>query len=306
MEAMTGALVREGRALLVCRNGVYGDRIATIAGRLGMRVVAVTASHTTPIDPDAVAAALDANPDVDAVAVVHHETTTGLLNPVHEIAAVANARGVPLVADAISAFGSEELRLDGTGIDIVASTSNKNLHGLPGVAILLVSPRAQLRAREVAPRSLYFDLPNYLDSQARRTVPFTPPVPATYALDAALDELLDEGVAHRRAHYLARMAFLDAELGRLGLEPVVAPEHRSSCVRSLPLPSGVGYDDLHDAVKRDGFVIYAGLGEAAKTTFRVCVLGAVEIDALRGFVGSLERALAVASRASPSVPASIS
>jgi 2-aminoethylphosphonate-pyruvate transaminase len=305
MEAMTGALVREAHALLVCRNGVYGDRIATIAGRLGIRVVSVAASQTTPIDAADVGAALDANPDVDAVAVVHHETTTGLLNPVHEIAAVANARGVPLIADAISAFGSEDLRLDGTGIDIVASTSNKNLHGLPGVAILLVSPRAQARTREVTPRSLYFDLPSYLDAQARRTVPFTPPVPATYALDAALDELLDEGVPRRRAHYLARMAYLDAELGRLGLEPVVAPEHRSSCVRSLPLPDGVAYDELHDALKRDGFVIYAGLGEAAKTSFRVCVLGAVEVDALRGFVGSLERVLTSLRGRAPAAPLAV-
>jgi 2-aminoethylphosphonate-pyruvate transaminase len=292
LEAMTGALVRQGRALLVCRNGVYGDRIATIAGRLGIRVVSVSASHTTPIAPGTVAAALDADPAIDAVALVHHETTTGLLNPVHEIAAITNARGIPLVADAISAFGSEELRLDGSGIDIVASTSNKNLHGLPGVAILIVSPRAQLRAREVTARSLYFDLPNYLDAQARSTVPFTPPVPATYALEAALDELLDEGVEQRRARYRARMDFLDRELERLGLVPVVARADRSSCVRSLPLPDGLTYEALHDAVRRDGHVIYAGLGEAAPTRFRICVLGAVEIDALRGFVGSLERALA--------------
>jgi 2-aminoethylphosphonate-pyruvate transaminase len=288
---MTGALVRQDRALLVCRNGIYGDRIATIASRLGIRVVGVGASDTSPIDPGEVAAALDADPGVDAVAVVHHETTTGLLNPVHEIAAVANARGVPLVADAISAFGSEELRLGDSGIDIVASTSNKNLHGLPGVAILLVSPRAQRQAREVKPRSLYFDLPNYLDAQARLTVPFTPPIPATYALEAALDELLDEGVDHRRRHYRDRMAFLDHELARLGLVPAVAPEHRSSCVRSLPLPDGIGYDELHDALKRDGYVIYGGLGEAARASFRVCVLGAVAVDALGGFVGSLERIL---------------
>ena len=86
MEAMVGASVREGRRLLVCRNGVYGDRLATIAERLGIETVAVRAAQTEPIDPAAVAAALDADPTIDAVAVVHHETTTGLLNPVHEIA----------------------------------------------------------------------------------------------------------------------------------------------------------------------------------------------------------------------------
>lgn len=292
MEAMTGALVRPGRKLLVCQNGVYGERIATIAGRLGIEVVPVTAPHTIPIAPVAVAAALDAGDRIDALAIVHHETTTGLLNPVAEIAALADARGVPVVTDAISSFGAEELQIPGSGLDIVAGTSNKCLHGLPGVAFLLISPRAQARAAEVPPRSLYFDIPNYLKAQAKRTVPFTPATPAIYALDAALDELFDEGLEHRRAHYRARMAYLDREFARLGLEPIVAPEHRSGSVRSLPLPTGVSYEALHDAVKRDGYVIYAGLGTAAATNFRVCALGALEIDALGGFIASLERALA--------------
>jgi 2-aminoethylphosphonate-pyruvate transaminase len=291
MEAMTGASTRPGRKVLVCRNGIYGERIETISRRLGTEVVTVVASDLQPIDPKAVAAALDADPLIDAVAVIHHETTTGLLNPVHEIAAEANKRGVLTLVDAISSFGSEQLDLNGTGIDFVASTSNKCLHGLPGAAFVLVSPRGQERINAVPPRSLYFDLPGYLKAQAKRTVPFTPAIPAIYGLDAALDELLDEGLDHRQAYYQARMDFLDREFARLGLEPRVASEHRSRCVRSLPLPDGIGYDALHDAVKADGYIIYGGLGEAAKTSFRVCALGALKIEALEGFIASLERAM---------------
>ncbi|HYM84724.1 MAG TPA: aminotransferase class V-fold PLP-dependent enzyme, partial [Candidatus Dormibacteraeota bacterium] len=291
MEAMTGTCTRPGRKLLVCRNGIYGDRIATIAERLGIEVVSIRAAHTEPIDPAAVATALDADPAIDAVAVIHHETTTGLLNPVHEIAREAHRRGVLTVVDAISSFGSEPLDVRGSGIDIVAGTANKNLHGLPGVAFLILSPRAQERANAVPPRSLYFDIPNYLRAQARSTVPFTPAIPAIYGLEAALDELGDEGIQHRVNHYRERMDYLDAEFARLGLEPIVAPAHRSGSVRSLPLPAGVTYDVLHDAVKADGFVIYAGLGEAAATNFRVCALGALEIPALEAFIASLERAI---------------
>jgi 2-aminoethylphosphonate-pyruvate transaminase len=291
MEAMTGTVARPGRRLLVCRNGIYGDRIATIAQRSGTEVVSIRASHTQPIDPAAVAAALDADPEIDAVAVIHHETTTGLLNPVHEIAREADRRGVLTIVDAISSFGSEPLDAAASGIDIVAGTANKNLHGLPGVAFLVLSPRAQVRANEVPPRSLYFDIPNYLRAQAKSTVPFTPPVPSIYGLEAALDELADEGLEHRVEHYRERMAYLDREFARLGLEPIVAPADRSGSVRSLPLPAGVAYDELHDAVKADGFVIYAGLGEAAATNFRVCALGALEVPALEAFIASLERAL---------------
>ena len=279
MEAMVGASVRGGHHLLVCRNGVYGDRLATIGERLGIETLAIHAAQTEPIDPAMVASALDADPDIDAVALVHHETTTGLLNPVHEIAALAGARGVRVVVDAISSLGAEELRLAGSGIDMVACTSNKCLHGLPGTAFVLLSPAGAKRATESPRRSLYLDVAGYLQAQETNSVPFTPAVPAVYGLEAALDELLDEGLEHRQAAYRGRVAFLDQALGRLGLEPTVAVENRSSSVRSFRLPDGVDY------------VIYAGLGNAAKTTFRICTLGALQLEVLADFVASFERAL---------------
>jgi 2-aminoethylphosphonate-pyruvate transaminase len=292
LEAATGAATRPGKKLLVCRNGIYGERVETIARRLGIPVVTVEGSDLEPIDPARVASALAADSEIDAVAVIHHETTTGLLNPVQEIAAVAKARGVPVVVDAISSLGAEELDLRDTGIDFVASTSNKCLHGLPGAAFILVSPRGQERIAQVPPRSLYFDLGNYLKAQAKRTVPFTPSIPALYGLDAALDELRDEGLANRKALYQARVDYLDSALRRLGCEPRVPAPHRSRSVRSLPLPAGIDYDTLHDRLKEEGYIIYAGLGDAAKTTFRVCALGALTVEALEGFVAAFERVTA--------------
>ena len=300
MEAMTVGAVRAGRKLLVCRNGAYGERLATIAERHGIETASIRAAQTEPIDPAEVARALDADSMIDAVAVVHHETTTGLLNPVAEIASRAASRGVRVAVDAISSLGAEELTLAGSGIDFVACTSNKCLHGLPGASFVLMSPEGVARVRQVPSRSLYLDLAAYLDAQARASVPFTPSVPAVYGLEAALDELLDEGIAARRAAYRARTAYLDREFARLGLEPVIAAPHRSSSVRSLPLPQGIEYDELHDALKAEGYVIYAGLGDAARTSFRVCTLGALQIGALEGFVAALERALAAAG-----VPAAI-
>ncbi|HEU5431152.1 MAG TPA: hypothetical protein VFU81_05785, partial [Thermomicrobiales bacterium] len=128
-------------------------------------------------------------------------------------------------------------------------------------------------------------------AQKKRTVPFTPAIPALYSLDAALAELFDEGLDQRKATYQARMDYLDREFARLGLEPRVAPGRRSRSVRSLPLPEGVAYDALHDALKAEGYIIYAGLGDAAATTFRVCALGALTVEALEGFIAALERAM---------------
>jgi len=291
LEAMVLSSVRPGRKLLVCRNGTYGDRAALIAERAGIPVVSVHADDLTPIDPAAVRAALEADPDIDAVFVVHHETTTGLLNPVHAIAAEADLHGALVAVDAISSFGAERLPLEGTGIDMVASTSNKCLHGLPGAAFVLISPRGQRRIAEVPPRTLYFDLMGYLKAQQKRTVPFTPAIPAVYGLDPALDELLDEGLPARQRLYADRMAALDRDMAALGFEARVAPGVRSACVRSFELPEGMTYDELHDRLKAEGYVIYAGLGDAAKTTFRVCALGAMSVEAMEGFVATLASVL---------------
>lgn len=302
MEAMVGAAVRPGRSLLVCRNGIYGDRLATIAERLGIEVVEVRAPHVEPIHPGAVEAALATAATVDAVAVVHHETTTGLINPVHEIAAVARARGVPVLVDAISSFGVEPLH-PGDGIEWIAGSANKCLHGLPGLAFVLASPAGVARGREVPPRSLYLDLATYLDAEARGTVPFTPSVPAAHALRAALEELgelEDLGRGGRRADYLARMERLDAGLERLGLEPVVAPEHRSASIRCLPLPPGVEYAALHDELRSRGYVIYAGLGELARSSFRIAALGELAPEAMDGVVDALAAALGGPAVAVPS------
>jgi 2-aminoethylphosphonate-pyruvate transaminase len=293
LEGMTGAAVRPGRKLLVCQNGIYGERVATIARRLGISVVMVTANDLTPIDPAHVAAALDADPEIDAVAVIHHETTTGLLNPVVEITAEARKRGVLTLVDAISSLGAEDLPpLAETGIDFLASTSNKCLHGLPGAAFILVSPRGQERIADVPPRSLYFDLGNYLQAQEKRTVPFTPAIPALYGLLAALEELEDEELANRQALYRARADYLDSAFTEMGLAARVAPQHRSRSVRSFPLPEGMAYDTLHDRLKAGGYIIYAGLGDAAQTTFRVCALGALTVEALEGFVDAFKQAIA--------------
>lgn len=294
MEAMVNGTVRPGHRLLVVRNGTYGDRLATMADRAGIDHVDLSWSTTEPASPVAIAAALDADPSIDAVAVVHHETTTGLLNPVAEIAVVCRERGRLLAVDAISSLGAEELDLVAGGIDLVAGTANKCLHGLPGVSFVLLSPAGVERVGMATPRTLYLDLAVYLAAAARGTVPFTPPIPAVYALRAALEELLDEGPDARRSFYRARMAWLDAALDRLGLDIVVRPGSRSSSIRAIRLPRGVSYETVHDRLRDRGFVIYAGMGPAAAEQFRICVLGAIGLRALADLEPAIADAISVA------------
>ncbi|HVP75802.1 MAG TPA: aminotransferase class V-fold PLP-dependent enzyme [Gaiellaceae bacterium] len=290
-EATLRAAVRPGQRLLVVVNGVYGERLREAARRAGIDTVSVEGGWTEPIDVARVADALAAEDALDALAVVHHETTTGLLNPLAELARTAAAAGVRTVVDAISSFGVEEITL-GDGIDYMTCTSNKCLHGLPGAAFVLVSPAGARRARSVEPSSVALDLCAYLDVDASGSPPFTPAIPALAALDVALDHVLVEGIAGRRARYAERCAIVDAAFERLGLEQLVAAPARSHSIRSVRLPNGVSFAALHERLRAAGFVIYAGQGALAAQIFRVACMGELEPSDLHDFVAALERALA--------------
>jgi 2-aminoethylphosphonate-pyruvate transaminase len=291
-ELALAASVRPGRKLLLLENGVYGQRLEQMAARRGIPTEVVRAVWTEPVDVDDVEHALRAEPLIDAIALVHHETTSGLLNPLDRIAALARDVDVRLMVDAVSSFGAEKIELADSGIDFLACSSNKCLHGLPGAAFVLVSPEGAARAAEVPPSSVYLDLPAYIRSAEVGSVPFTPAIPALAALDAALAELIVEGgIAARRESYAARCAVLDAAFERLGLEQLIRPEDRSLCVRSVRLPAGISFERLHDRLKQDGYVIYAGQGPLAREIFRVCSLGALQPAALEGFADRLELAL---------------
>ena len=286
------AAVRPGKRVLVVVNGVYGERLRGMAERAGMNVLTYDRPWAEAADPGEIGDLLRSERDVDALAVVHHETTTGLLNPVAEIARVSHESDVRVVLDAVSSFGVEELTLEGSGVDFLACSSNKCLQGLPGAAFVIVSTAGLERLADVPPTSVYLDLAGYLRGVANGSVPFTPAIPALAALDVALDEVLALGPAEHRRRYAERALVLDKVLAGLALEPIVAPEHRSRTVRSVPLPPGVEYPALHEELKRRGYVIYAGQGRLAKEIFRVCCMGTLEPDVLRAFGEELGAILA--------------
>jgi 2-aminoethylphosphonate-pyruvate transaminase len=288
-EAAVRAAVRRGRRLLAVVNGVYGARLRETAARAGIDVVAVEGPWTEPIDVAAVEAALLEGDGFDALAVVHHETTTGLLNPVGALARAATASGTVTVVDGISSFGVEEL--DVQPLDFVTCTSNKCLHGLPGASFVLVSPTGAWRAAEVEPSSVALDLGAYLRVEESGSPPFTPAIPALASLDTALDLALAEGIEGRRQRYAARCAILDDAIERLALEQLVSTPVRSHSIRSVRLPPGVAFESLHERLRTDGFVVYAGQGPLAAEIFRIACMGELEPADLQRFVPALERAL---------------
>lgn len=289
MEMAVIGSVRAGRKIAVIDNGTYGARLVAMARAHGLETVVLESPWTRPADPGAVADALRADPLIDAVACVHHETTTGMLNPVAAIAEAVRDREAVFVVDAISATAIESPDLGAVAADIVCGTANKGLHGIPGVSFLLVSSgKGAARLAAVPRRSVYLDPASQLAAQRAGTVPFTPAVQACYALDQAIAEYAAAGGYEARVRlYRERAALVREAFGRLGLEILIDPAHRANSVTALKLPTGVGYRELHDQLKRRGYVIYAGQGSLSETHFRIATMGEIPMPRL----AALEEAL---------------
>ena len=271
--AVTSVLSDRGR-LVIVSNGVYGERMAAMAASARLPHTVVEGFWTASPDLDAVERAIG-EPGVEAVAVVHHETTTGLLNPVAAVGRIARARGKLLLVDSVSGLAGDAL--DAGVADLVVGTGGKCIQGFPGLAFVLVRNDAMARIATHPRRSLYLSLAVHHEAQERGTVPFTPAVQLAWALDEALAELLEEGIAARIARYAAAAALLRDGFARLGLRFVLAPGLRSNSLTSLWLPGGrpggQTYAALHDGLKTRGFVIYEGQGRLAPEIFRVANMG---------------------------------
>jgi 2-aminoethylphosphonate-pyruvate transaminase len=295
--AVTSSVSRTGK-LLVVRNGVYGDRIAAMARAAGIPPVEVTAPWTQRAELPAIREALGRDPAIEVVALVHHETTTGLLNPVRDVGRVVRDAGRIFLVDSISGLAGEDIDLEGDGVDVCVGTANKSIQGLPGMSFVLVREALLGRLAAYPPRSLYLNLPTIHEAQVRETVPFTAAVQVGYAFDEALAELLEEGVANRVARYRAAAHLLRAGYAEMGLEFLLPPELRANALTSLRLPPGVTYATVHDGLKERGFVVYEGQGALKQGIFRIANMGHLAPTHFHAFLDALREVLGGAVRGS--------
>ena len=292
VEAAIASVVPPERALLVVDNGVYGDRMRRIARAHRIPAEVLSYDVTTPVPPADVARALREHPAISHVALVHHETTSGLLNPVEAVADVAAAAGRRVIVDAMSSLFGEPLDVGRDGIDFVTASANKCLQAIPGISFVLAR-RAALPALEGRPvRSVYLDLAGHFTSQEQDNTPFTPAVQVLHAMREALRELEEEGAAARVARYAENARVLRRGMAALGFSILVPEGARSSILTTFRLLPGLTYDALHDAMKRRGYVTYAGQGEISKYGFRVANMGTLTPsdmeDVVAAFAACLE------------------
>jgi 2-aminoethylphosphonate-pyruvate transaminase len=289
--AVSSAVPRDG-GLLIVNNGVYGDRLTRIARAHGIPAEVLSYDVTTPVDPAEVEAALRARPELSHVAVVHHETTTGLLNPAEDVARVAARLGRRTLIDAMSSLFGERLDLHADGVDFVMASANKCLQAVPGISFVLGRRSALDALAGRAPRSVYLDLHGHYAAQERDNTPFTPAVQVIRAMRQALVELESEGVSARIARYAENARVLRRGMAALGFEILVPEAARSSILTTFRLLPGLAYDPLHDAMKRRGYVIYAGQGDIRTYAFRVSNMGTLTPRDMEAVVDAFRAALA--------------
>lgn len=291
VEAAVCSAVPPGRALLVVDNGVYGDRMLRIAAAHGIPTHRVSCDMWTPVEPVAVDRALRAHPEVSHVAVVHHETTTGVLNPVAAIARVAERAGRRVLVDATSSLFGEPLDVTVGAMDFVTAGANKCLQGVPGISFVLARRGALAALKGQAPRSVYLDLHTHHATQEQDNTPFTPAVQVLHAMEQALVELEAEGVARRIARYGENVRVLREGMTRLGFEILVPEGARSNVLTTFRLLPGLAYEALHDAMKRRGYIIYAGQGDIRTYAFRVSNMGTLTPSDMVGVVEAFAASL---------------
>jgi alanine-glyoxylate transaminase/serine-glyoxylate transaminase/serine-pyruvate transaminase len=300
MEACLANLLEPGDAAVIGVAGVFGERMCEVARRIGARVERVETEPGTALAADAMASAIErVRPRV--VAFVHAETSTGVLQPVEEIAAAACRADALVVLDCVTSLGGVEVTLDAWGVDAAYSGTQKCLSCPPGLSPVSFSPRAveRVRARRTPVQSWYFDmtlLSAYYGSE--RVYHHTAPISMIFGLAEALRVLDEEGMAARAARHRATAAALLERLVPLGFTPLVAPALRLPSLTTLRLPESVlarGEAKLRRRLLDEHDIeVGGGLGKLAGAVWRVGLMGEnARVENVERLAEALTRVLAV-------------
>lgn len=300
MEAALVNLLAPGDRAVIGVNGVFGGRMAEVARRAGADVTTVEAEWGTTLDANAMAEAIGrVQPRV--VSFVHAETSTGVCQPVEEIAQAARDAGAMVVLDCVTSLAGRPVELDAWGIDAAYSGTQKCLSCPPGLSPVSFSDRAidAVKARKTPVQSWFLDLSllaGYYEGE-KRVYHHTAPITATYGLAAGLDLVLEEGLPARYARHEAAAARLVEGLEPLGFTPLVAAEHRLPMLTSVRLPASVnalGEGAVRGRLLQEfGIEVGAGLGPLAGEIWRIGLMGENArpepvdrlLDALRKILG---------------------
>ncbi len=282
----------EGK-VAVLSNGAYGERAVLMLQHARIPHVVLRTAEDVPNDPAALDQLLASDKAITHVLAVHCETTTGILNPIQEIGAVARRHGRTYIVDAMSSFGAYPIDFEACGIDYLISSANKCIEGVPGFSFVLCR-RLVLLATEGWARSLSMNLLDQLKGfEKNGQFRYTPPTHAILAFEQALAELdIEGGPAGRANRYRENHRTLVEAMDRIGLKPYLPPAVQSHIITSFPYPNHPAYNwtDFYRRVAEKGFLLYPGKISKADT-FRIGNIGRLFPADMRAVVYAIREAL---------------
>ena len=275
VEATIGATVRPEDKLLILANGAYGKRMAQIADYYKLNYVLVSLGETELVTGEVARKALEANPGVTHLSMVHSETTTGLLNPIEEVAEVIRGRGIIFIVDAMSSFAGVPIDIKGLGIDFLVSSANKCIQGVPGFGFIIAKKDKMLATKGNA-RSLSLDIYAQWETMEKGHGKwrFTSPTHVVRAFYQAMQELKEEGgIEARHRRYVENHRTLVDGMRALGFQTLLSDDKQGCIITSFLYPSAdFDFADFYNKLKGKGFVIYPGKISDADT-FRIGNIG---------------------------------
>lgn len=275
VEATIGATVRPEDKLLILANGAYGKRMAQIVDYYKLNYVLVSLGETELVTGEVARKALEANPGVTHLSMVHSETTTGLLNPIEEVAEVIRGRGITFIVDAMSSFAGVPIDIKGLGIDFLVSSANKCIQGVPGFGFIIAKKDKMLATKGNA-RSLSLDIYAQWETMEKGHGKwrFTSPTHVVRAFYQAMQELKEEGgIEARHRRYVENHRTLVDGMRALGFQTLLSDDKQGCIITSFLYPSAdFDFADFYNKLKGKGFVIYPGKISDADT-FRIGNIG---------------------------------
>ncbi len=293
MDACLSSLLPEGKKALIVNNGAYSARAAEICRYYGLPHTELKLPYDRPATPEAVEQALRAHPETALVYSTHHETGTGLLNPLYELGTLAHRYGAIFVTDTTSSYAMRPLSIAESEIDFCMASAQKGLMGMTGLSFV-IGRRDLLEASRTYPRRSYYCnlYRQYACFERTGEMEFTPPVQTVYAAIQAMREYWAEGEAGKWARHTRVMDAIHRGLEALGFRELIQREWQAGLVAAVRCPDDPAWDfeRVHDACYRQGFTIYPGkVGSAG--TFRLCALGALDVPDLEAFFTVFRAAL---------------
>jgi 2-aminoethylphosphonate-pyruvate transaminase len=293
VEATLGTMIPKGAKALVLINGAYGQRMAKILDYAGRAYVVLETPEDTPPGLDRLDAMLKADAKITHVAAVYCETTSGILNPIADIAGIVARHRRGLLIDAMSAFGALPLDARQVPFDAMMASSNKCLEGVPGVGFAVIRKAALEKAKGNA-HALSLDLYDQWQAMEKNGQwRFTPPTHVIFAFAAALDQFEAEGgVAGRHKRYAANCKLLVDGMRAMGFETLLPDALQAPIIVTFKMPADPAFDfqAFYDALSRRGYVIYPGKLTVAPS-FRIGCIGHLDADVMNGALGAIRQAI---------------